>query len=339
MRTNVNQYSPQSDNEISLIDEYNREFSYLRLSITDVCNYRCNYCLPDGYESCSDEKELSLEEIKTLVTHFADMGIKKVRITGGEPGTRSDLPLIIKTVKSIPGIETVALTTNGYKLNKRINSWVEAGLDAINVSIDSLRPEMFNLITGHDRLDEILMGLNTAIKLGMTSVKVNAVLLKSYNLNQFDEFLKWIKDKPISLRFIELMETSDNTEFFEQNHVRGEDILERLKQNNWQEKTRNKHSGPAREFYHELYQGQIGLIMPYSPDFCNTCNRLRISARGKLHLCLFGETGYDLRPLLSPNKVHSLNDHIKDILKNKSVSHFLHMRQTGATKHLAMLGG
>ncbi len=333
----------------ALQDSHNRQFSYLRLSITDVCNFSCNYCLPDGYQcdSKADAQPLNVHEIKNLVTVFAQKGIKKVRITGGEPSIRKDLAEIIATIKGIPGIEIVALTTNGYKLSENIQSWIDAGLDALNVSIDSLDPSVFQVITGHSRLQETLDGLNKALALGLTKVKVNAVLLKNYNLNEFSRFLDWVKHTPISLRFIELMETGDNREYFHQNHVKGQDIQTRLELSGWIQRIRGKNAGPAKEYEHPDYAGSIGLIMPYSKDFCKSCNRLRISSLGKLHLCLFGEGGEDLRPWLQPgiNKVldkdlsRTLSDRVDVALKGKLPEHYLTSHKTGSTRHLSMLGG
>lgn len=324
-----------------LHDAHGREFSYLRLSVTDVCNFRCNYCLPDGYECDKDaaQQPLTLSEIEQLVTLFAQKGIRKVRITGGEPSLRKDLPAIIKMVKNIAGIEKVALTTNGYKLTEKIQSYVDAGLDALNVSIDSLDPAVFHMITGHNRLKEIMAGLDKALALGLKTLKVNAVLLKSYNFNEFERFLNWIKDTPISLRFIELMETSDNREYFHANHVSGEEIQQRLEKSGWMQKIRAQNAGPAMEYQHADYQGSIGLIMPYSKDFCSTCNRLRISSLGKLHLCLFGEGGLDLRPYLAPGQEQLLSQVVDKGLQTKPETHYLQSNNTGTTRHLAMLGG
>ncbi|WP_420588690.1 GTP 3',8-cyclase MoaA [Bacterioplanoides sp.] len=320
-------------------DTHGRRFSYLRLSITDVCNFRCNYCLPDGYQ-CSDKTEpLSLEEIRQLAKTFAAHGTRKIRITGGEPVLRKDLPQIIAALKQTPGIETVALTTNGYKINQHIDSWKAAGLDQLNVSIDSLDPKVFQTITGHDRLQEILRGIDRAFELGFKDVKVNAVLLKSHNANELDSFLDWIKFTPVTLRFIELMETGQNPDYFAKNHLSGEQIKQQLLANGWQHKIRNKDAGPAQEFDHPDYQGSIGLIMPYSKDFCSSCNRLRISALGKLHLCLFGEQGYDLRHLMADGKQAQLETAIQGLLRDKKATHFLHDGQTGAIQHFAQIGG
>lgn len=326
---------------IQLHDQYQREFSYLRLSITDVCNYSCNYCLPDGYqcETKTAQVPLTVTEIKNLMSVFAQKGIKKVRITGGEPSLRKDLPLIIQTIKQTPGIEDVALTSNGYKLAENITSWVAAGLDILNVSIDSLDPRMFQLITGHNRLTKIMDGLAIAQTLPLKAIKVNAVLLKTYNLAEFEHFLNWIKTTPITLRFIELMETGDNRDYFAANHVSGQAIKNQLISQGWLQKQRGPHAGPAQEFLHPDYLGSIGLIMPYSQDFCKSCNRLRISSSGKLHLCLFGDGGEDLRPFIQTDTQQPLMQAIDKALKYKPAQHYLAEHQTGTTRHLAMLGG
>lgn len=329
----------RSDELLTLSDKHQRRFNYLRLSITDVCNFSCNYCLPDGYECNQKQSPLSIDEIKTLVSLMAKKGIEKVRITGGEPSTRKDLPEIIRTIKSINGIKKVALTTNGYKLDQFITSWVDAGLDAINVSIDSLRADRFTHITGHNRLSEILKGLEQAETLGLKNIKVNAVLLKQYNVDEIPDFLQWIKHKPYTLRFIELMETGDNQAYFEQNHISGSVIEEQLIEQGWQLNKQDEDAGPAKEYSHPDYQGNIGLIMPYSNDFCKSCNRLRISAIGKLHLCLFGEQGHDLKPYLNTNNPLALNQKIDSLMGLKTEGHALHEHLTGSTRHLAMLGG
>lgn len=320
-----------------LQDNFGRQFRYLRLSVTDVCNYRCNYCLPDGYKQEGKKSFLSVSEIQQVATAFAQAGVEKIRITGGEPSLRKDLPEIISTVKSIPGIKTVALTTNGHRMEKYIQSWAEAGLDALNVSVDSLDPRMFNTITGHDALNSILRGIDLAAANNVSAIKINSVLMRQYNLPEFEHFLHWLKDAPITLRLIELMETGDNTEFFKKNHVSASELESTLQQRGWLRKIPDKSAGPANEYHHPDYKGRLGFISPYSKDFCSTCNRLRVSATGKLHLCLFGEQGYDLRPYLEdPN---ATINYLHEVLGLKHKTHFLHEGQSGATKHLAMLGG
>ena len=321
-----------------LSDTFGRRFEYLRLSITDVCNFKCQYCLPDGYECNTPTDFLSLDEIRTTVNAFAMMGTKKVRITGGEPALRKDLVDIIKLVASVEQIQQVAITTNGYNLDKQVEKWKYAGLTNLNVSIDSLDPAQFKLITGDARLQNILRGIDKAIALGL-KVKVNAVLLKTFTGKQLDQFVAWIKDKPISMRFIELMQTGDNLQFFEKEHFSGESIKQSLVAQEWTEKPRDLLAGPARIFTHPEFKGDIGLIMPYSKNFCDNCNRLRISALGKLHLCLFAQQGIDLRSTMQTQNAFLLASEITACLSDKQKTHDLLAGNTGATTHLAMLGG
>lgn len=322
-----------------LSDNFGRRFSYLRLSITDVCNFRCSYCLPDGYQCDHNRDFLSLEQINTVVSTFASLGTKKVRITGGEPSLRKDLPAIIKQCKQTKGIETVAITTNGYKLSSQIITWVEAGLDQLNVSIDSLDPRHFQTITGHDKLEEILKGISKAEALGLKNVKVNVVLMRQYAAKELRSFLDWIKGTAVTLRFIEVMQTGENVRFFDEQHVKAGTIKATLEADGWLPMIRKATDGPAQEFYHPQFKGRIGLIMPYSNDFCATCNRLRVSALGKLHLCLFSDHGLDLRSQINEGDEEALANTIQSLITDKKATHYLHDRLTGATKNLAMLGG
>lgn len=321
-----------------LEDKFGRRFHYLRLSITDVCNFSCDYCLPDGYSCDSDRDFLSLAEIEQVVSAFAQLGTSKIRITGGEPSLRKDLPQIIQLCAQTDGIEHVAITTNGYKLPEHLPSWIDAGLDSLNVSIDSLDPRIFASITGHDKLDTIMKGIDMALAAGI-KVKVNAVLMRQFNQAEMGSFLDWVRLKPITLRLIELMQTGDNVDFFERNHVSGSPIKEDLISSGWSQIIRSKSAGPAQEFSHPDYQGNIGLIMPYGKDFCASCNRLRITAKGKLHLCLFAEQGLDLRAFLQNQDQQALQNRLVTLLGDKEATHWLQEGFTGATKHLAMLGG
>lgn len=321
-----------------LQDPQGRRFYYLRLSITDVCNFRCSYCLPNGYQGDTPRRFLTVAEIANLALAFANLGTRKIRITGGEPSLRKDLPQIIATLAQTPGIDTVTMTTNGDKLLKHLSTWHQAGLSSINVSIDSLDPRVFASITGHDKLQQILAGIELALELGM-SVKVNAVLMRGINHTELLQFCKWLQHKPLTLRFIELMETGDHSPIFDAEHISAESLKQQLIAEGWQKLLRDSTAGPAQEFQHPDYAGKIGLIMPYSKGFCDSCNRLRVSALGRLHLCLFAEQGIDLRGYLTAGDITGLQDAISDSLRNKADSHWLDQGKTGATKHLAMLGG
>ncbi|WP_341851050.1 GTP 3',8-cyclase MoaA [Vibrio vulnificus] len=323
-------------------DRFHRKFYYLRLSVTDVCNFKCTYCLPDGYQPSGQKNSsfLNLAEIRRVVKAFADCGTSKVRITGGEPSLRKDFTDIIHTVASTQGIKRVATTTNGYRMEKHIGEWKEAGLNQINVSVDSLDPRMFHQITGENKFHQVMSGIDRAFEVGFEQVKVNVVLMKDLNHNELPAFLHWIKHRPIQLRFIELMQTGEMDTLFQQHHVSGVAIRNHLIANGWLLKVKAANDGPAQVFVHPDYQGEIGLIMPYEKDFCASCNRLRVSAKGKLHLCLFGDRGVELRDLLQKDSQESaLIERIQAELQTKSVSHFLNDGNTGMTPHLASIGG
>lgn len=320
-----------------LQDTFGRRFYYLRLSVTDVCNFRCTYCLPEGYQGKPDEAYLSPIELERTVRGFAQMGTQKVRLTGGEPSLRKDLKEVIERVSRVPGIQKVALTTNGYKLPQKIEAWAKAGLSQLNVSIDSLDKQTFKDITGHDRLEEVLEGVEKARELGIP-VKLNSVLMRGIN-DQLAETLKWLEKNPYTLRFIEVMETSDQEVFFRQHHLSGLSIKEQLLECGWEQVVRDVAAGPAQEFWHPDYAGRLGLIMPYSKDFCASCNRLRISSLGKLHLCLFAEQGIDIRPYLQSDDSAPFIQAVSEHVQGKSVSHFLQEHKSGAMANLSQIGG
>lgn len=322
----------------ALIDQYSRQFSYLRLSVIDLCNFRCSYCLPNG-NTGKKKNYLNLNEIERLLRAFAQLGISKVRITGGEPSLRNDFLDIISMASSIEGIHKVVCTTNGYKLSKQANDLVRAGIKGLNVSVDSLNPVLFHKITGHDKLSSVLAGIQQAQAVGIP-VKINAVLLKSFNANELDSYLSWIKHQDITVRYIELMQTADNTIYFGQNHLSAKQIYNKLLEEGWKIISRAKDDGPAITFSHENYLGKIGLIMPYAKDFCQTCNRLRVSSVGDIHLCLFGDSTSSLREYLQYDyQLAELKKIIQERLQLKKSTHFLHEGNYGITQHLATIGG
>ncbi|QPS93025.1 GTP 3',8-cyclase MoaA [Atlantibacter hermannii] len=325
-----------------LTDAFARKFFYLRLSITDVCNFRCTYCLPDGYKPAghTNKSFLSVEEIRRVVRAFANMGTEKVRLTGGEPSLRRDFVDIIAAIRENDAIRQIAVTTNGYRLARDVAAWRDAGLTAINVSVDSLDARQFHAITGQDKFHQVMEGIDAAFDAGFSKVKVNTVLMRDVNHHQLDTFLNWIQPRPIQLRFIELMETGEGSDLFRKHHISGMTLREELLKRGWIHQIRHRSDGPAQVFCHPDYAGEIGLIMPYEKDFCASCNRLRVSSLGKLHLCLFGEGGVDLRDLLADdNQQAALQDRIAGALHHKKQTHFLHQGNTGITQNLSYIGG
>ncbi|MDG6898019.1 cyclic pyranopterin phosphate synthase [Actinobacillus delphinicola] len=324
-----------------LVDRFHRQYYYLRLSITDVCNFRCTYCLPNGYQPEPERPQfLTLNEIQRLVKGFAHLGAEKIRLTGGEPTLRKDFIEIAQSIRDVQGIKQLALTTNGYRMEKDVAKWREAGITSINVSVDSLDPRMFHRITGVDKFDDVMRGIYRAFDVGYDKIKVNSVLMKDLNSHEFDAFLAWVKDNPIQMRFIELMQTGEMDHFFAQHHLPGQLLADKLIREGWTLQSRSHLDGPAKIFSHPDYKGEIGLIMPYEKNFCNSCNRLRVSAKGQLHLCLFGEAGIDLRDLLqADNQEEALKARITEALQCKREHHFLHQGDSGIRANLASIGG
>ncbi len=322
----------------SVKDNFGRKFYYLRLSITDVCNFRCQYCLPNGYQG-KDRNFLSIEEIIRTARVFSELGMQKIRLTGGEPTLRKDFIEIITQLKRIKTIEKMALTTNGYHLNKYAMQYYQAGLTDINISIDSLDPKIFNNIVQQNKFSDVLAGVHKALKVGFHHVKINTVLLKSVN-DDLSGFLEFIKDHKVCLRLIELMKNGTNKDYFNRYHVSVDQQIKRLENTGWQRLQSAKDAGPAIVYAHPSYRGTIGFIAPYSKNFCATCNRLRVSARGELFLCLFGNIGYNLRPLLqSDQQRDELKEYIIDKLQYKAASHYLEQGITGKNLNFSKIGG
>ena len=327
-----------------LKDSFGRKFPYIRLSISDVCNFKCGYCLPDGYKiDKSDNRTfINTDEIRRLAKALSELGVSKIRLTGGEPTIRKDFFEIIKIIKENSGIKKTVITTNGYKLDKIANDIKNSGLDGINISIDSLDPKTFKKITGHDRLEEILRGIKNLQKLNFKNIKINAVLLKGINDSErdFDSWAQFIKNNEIDFRYIELMQTGDNLDYFNKYHVPSKKFTDYLNNNNWIIQTFGKDAGPAKNYLNPKFKGKFGVIAPYSKDFCKSCNRLRITAKGDLRLCLFGNTGINIRHLMQKdNQIEELKDLILKQLNFKKESHYLEIGETGLTKNLSTTGG
>ena len=328
----------------NLIDSFGRTFPYIRLSITDVCNFKCGYCLPNGYQidKSDNRKFLKLKEIGRLTKALSELGVSKIRLTGGEPTVRKDFFDIIKVIKESSGIKKTVITTNGYHLDKIASKIKASGLDGINISIDSLNREIFKSITSHDRLPEILKGIENLKKMNFQNIKINAVLLKGINDSEkdFDQWAKFIEKNEIDFRYIELMQTGDNLHYFKKYHVSATKFTSYLNKNNWIIQTFGRDAGPAKNYLNPKFKGKFGIIAPYSKDFCKSCNRLRITAKGDLRLCLFGNTGINIRHLMqTDDQIEELKDLILKQLNFKKESHYLELGETGLTKNLSTTGG
>ena len=327
-----------------LQDSFGRRFPYIRMSITDVCNFKCGYCLPNGYQADKSDNRtfLNIKEIERLTKALSELGVCKIRLTGGEPTVRKDFFDVLKVIKKHSGIKKTVITTNGYHLDQKAQKIKESGLDGINISIDSLDRETFKNITGHDRLPEILEGIKKLQELNFKNIKINAVLLKGVN-DKEEDFEKWaefIKKNEVDFRYIELMQTGDNLDYFNKYHVPSSKFVNYLNERNWIFQTFGKDAGPSKNYINTNYKGKFGVIAPYSKDFCKNCNRLRITAKGDLRLCLFGNTGINIRHLMQKDdQIEELKDLILKQLNFKKESHYLELGETGLTKNLSTTGG
>lgn len=329
---NVGQHQP-------LVDGFSRQLSYLRLSITDFCNFRCEYCLPNGYQGKRPDDELSVAEIATLIRGFAQVGTEKVRITGGEPSIRRDVVNIIDTIKNTAGIKTVAMTSNGYKLGKHLAAWQHAGLNQLNISMDSFDAATFYKMTGFDMLPQLLADMDTLLESTNIKLKINGVLMAETAFQNLLDAINYVKTRPVTYRFIEFMQTSDNSDLFFAQHAQAATITDYLVEHGWQINARGHADGPAVEYSHPDYLGRIGIIAPYAAHFCDNCNRLRVSSLGKVHLCLFDQGNYDIRHYLRDNDVEGLVTALQSFMPIKPEHHHLHDSNSGIMHNLSIIGG
>lgn len=321
----------------SLKDNYNRYFSYLRLSITDLCNFQCKYCMPDGFK-VKKKSYLSIEEIYNLISAFSELGVCKVRITGGEPTVRKDFLNISSVISSFSTIKSLVFTTNGYRLLDLNEHIVKSGITGVNVSLDTLNNKKFSIITNRNYFKKVFEGILSVLKLNI-NVKINIVLSDLFSLEDFENFYSLIKYKKINIRFINQMETNfvkKNKKSIDMNY-----ILKFLKEDGWIISSNKKVSdGPALNFNNYKFMGTIGIINPYSNSFCLSCNRLRVSSDGALFLCLFGGKGYSLRKYLASSKYKlTLQKFLIETVKVKSYSHFLDYKNFGALNTFSSIGG
>jgi len=324
-----------------LADSFQRPINYLRISVTDRCNLRCVYCMPEeGISLMSHYDILSYEEIITLVKASAELGIDRVRLTGGEPLVRTGLTDLIKMIRDIDTIKDISLTTNGVLLAKYAADLKEAGLDRVNVSLDTLKPERFRQITRCGNLGETLEGIQAAIEAGLTPVKINMVVMSGVNDDEIIDFAKKTVTDGWNVRYIEYMPVADDEtkpiKLFSVNDMKQRiETLGKLEP--WKMETGN---GPAKYYKLPGSNGTIGFITPVTEHFCYECNRLRLTADGKLRLCLLNEDEIDLRePLRSGASVEELKKIIEDAIARKPRSHHLAEGKQHKGRPFSQVGG
>lgn len=296
-----------------LKDNYHRTIDYLRVSITDRCNLRCIYCMPSGGLIPIEHKEiLRYEEIIRVIRIAAKIGVRKIRITGGEPLVRRNVVYFIASIKNIPGIEDLSLTTNGILLSRYAEELKSAGLDRVNVSLDTLKPERYREITRSGDLSLVLKGIEAIEKVGLNPIKINMVPICGVNSDEIAEFARLTLKAAYQVRFIEYMPFGSEDMWSPEKFISTEEIKSIVEGIGPLIPAKLRKSGPARYFRFENAPGVIGFISPISNHFCNECNRLRLTADGKLRPCLFSETEIDLKPALRGG---SSDDEIERLIK------------------------
>ena len=303
-----------------LIDPYGRIIDYLRISITDHCNLDCLYCAPFGGRRRLPHSEiLTYEEILRITKAAVSAGVSKIRITGGEPLKRKGMVRLCRMLADIDGIESLAVTTNGILLKELADPLFEAGVQRVNVSLDTLKPERFKKITGEDLLYRVLEGIEAAEKVGMNPIKINTVVMRDINDDEIEDLAGLTLKKSYHVRFIELMPTQGDTIKKHQSlFVPISEVFDRIKKiGNLRLNNKTESFGPATLYSFPEAPGKIGFIAPLSRHFCETCNRLRLTADGKLRTCLFSEKEIDIKESL--RKGASMKE-LVDIFRNAAMS-------------------
>lgn len=318
-----------------MLDKRGRSIDYLRVSLTDRCNLRCIYCMPEkGIDKKCHEEILRFEEVEKIITACAALGIKKVRFTGGEPLVLKGLDKLIKHTASMPSINDIALTTNGILLADMAEDLKKAGLKRVNISLDTLQSGKFKKITRHGDINKVFRAIEKCLSLDMVPVKLNIVLMKGVNDDEIGDFLKLTLDAPIQVRFIELMPIGEGEKYFDKCSMKVEEITEKFP-----ELVPIKDDSRVASVYKiPGARGSVGLISPVSCKFCSECNRIRLTSIGTIKPCLHSAEEINLKSYL--NNERKLIDVIKNAVYNKPEEHHLETeRKSDTDRMMYQIGG
>jgi len=341
------------------VDTFGRRIDYLRISVTDRCNLRCVYCMPEkGVPWKAPDTIMTYEEIELFAEVAVEEGISKIRLTGGEPLVRKGIVDHVRRLRALTGIEAIALTTNGTLLPKFAHELHDAGLTRVNISLDSLDPDVFEHITRGGKLSEVLAGIDSAFEAGFAPVKLNVVVVRSLNQNLLD-FARMTIERPLHVRFIEYMPVGEDAEdgrgcvgdspghgWTREDHVTSDETLEMLtvagREAGLGELAVVERDaapggwGPARYYRFPGAQGTLGVISPLSHHFCGECNRLRLTADGKLRTCLFSDDELDVREVVRTGDTEAIRAVIREALASKPESHDM---RVGTLRGMSQIGG
>lgn len=310
----------------TLIDAHNRKINYLRISITDRCNLRCQYCMPkEGFSQFGHSEILRYEEILRIAALAVKKGINKIRVTGGEPLVRKDAVQLINHLSLLRGIEDLSMTTNGILLADCAPALFQAGMKRVNISMDSLEPEKYRRITRGGDLSRVWAGIEAAQSVGIFPIKINIVAIAGFNDTEILPFARLTMENPLQVRFIEFMPVGALSEWRPEHCISADEIKRRIETSHPLvpvDNGKNSHDGPARLFKFPGAAGEIGFISPISDHFCDSCNRLRLTADGKLKTCLFSDEEADLKFLLrSGRDDQELDRKLTEAISQKPLRH------------------
>ncbi len=333
---------PRYATDTPALDQYGRRIDYLRVSLTDRCNMRCIYCMPAvGVQFAPRPDLLTNDELLLVINASARAGFRKLRLTGGEPTLRHDLVNLVRELKRIPGIEHIAMTTNALRLRKLAQPLRDAGLDRVNISIDTLDPVKFRIITRGGSLDEVWAGIEAADAAGLHPIKLNAVVVRGMNDEEVVRLAGLTLERPWEFRFIEVMPLTGVTGLAEEGIVASAELIARLEQHYGPlEEIGHAPSDPARTYRIPGAKGVIGFISSVSDPFCATCNRMRLTADGRLHLCLLRDDEVDLRAAVRAGAtVEEVEQIIRHAVYIKPWGHGLPVGVKPTLRGMSELGG
>ena len=313
-----------------LIDTFGREINYARLSVTDRCDFRCVYCMAEEMTFLPKAEILSLDELLRVAAALIESGIKKIRLTGGEPLIRNNIMWLIEAISKLEGLEELTLTTNGSQLSKYAADLRRCGIKRINISIDSLQADKFKATTRAGQLQQVLDGIDAAIDAGFESIKLNSVILKNRNDDEVLALVDFARQKNIDIAFIEEMPLGDIVEHNRLLSFLSSDALKTIIDKEFNLQPSNKKTnGPAKYFSLANSQSHVGFISPHSHNFCDACNRIRVTVEGRLLLCLGNEHSIDLRKLLRDKEISpmAITQAIKDSMQLKPERHYFDLKE------------
>jgi GTP 3',8-cyclase len=313
-----------------LTDQFNRTINYIRISVTDRCDFRCIYCMAEKMEFLPKTELLSLEEIDRIASIFISLGVEKIRITGGEPLVRKNIDSLFSSLSNNKGLKELTLTTNASQLKKKALMLKSSGVKRINISLDSLDPLTFKKMTRTGVLEDVLKGIEHAVEVGFEKIKLNTVLMKGINDHELFELIDYAIKHGLDISFIEEMPLGSTDFERKVTAVSNNDVLEKIKDKYSVKSISLSTGGPAKYWQIEGSNTRVGLISPHSHNFCEDCNRVRISCKGELFLCLGQEEKIELMPLLR-NHLHDdqpIKDAIINSMKIKPLSHEFNLNQS-----------